>query len=419
MATWVEDIVQALENLGGRAPLSQIYAEVKRIRKEPLPRTYTASIRERIESHSSDSKSFKGKDIFKKVDRGVWALRDHETTANVASQHQKIAPLSFQDYSVPESYEDISNRLRTIKQYRDFQKPGETTWKEYIKEIFHILGFSTFDLSPRLILLTEISLQETPLGLIVYVEPTENIIEVVPGLLWESFMMFAAHYYNIDWGIITNGLQLKVVNYSDNELKQPLFWPDLDNVILSGQQDTFFSIFKLFSYIKHGKSLRINKNIHDQNTLIKDGDLTETETLRLQFWSKLLEKSNKKTSAYQNISPSKGGWISTGAGKSGLNYAYVVRKHDAQVEFYIDLLDKDLNKKRFQFFLNNKHNIERQFGAPLDWQLLPDKRASRIRYIITGYGLRDEANWDKLHDKLINAMIRLTGSLKPYIHQID
>jgi hypothetical protein len=61
MATWVEDIVQALENLGGQAPLSQIYAEVKKIRKEPLPRTYTASIRERIESHSSDSKILRAK----------------------------------------------------------------------------------------------------------------------------------------------------------------------------------------------------------------------------------------------------------------------------------------------------------------------------------------------------------------------
>jgi hypothetical protein len=54
MATWVEDIVQALRNLGGQATLNQIYDEVKRIRTEPLPANYQASIRERIEAHSSD-----------------------------------------------------------------------------------------------------------------------------------------------------------------------------------------------------------------------------------------------------------------------------------------------------------------------------------------------------------------------------
>ena len=37
MATWVEDIVQALKNLGGQAHRKQILEEVKRIRKEPLP----------------------------------------------------------------------------------------------------------------------------------------------------------------------------------------------------------------------------------------------------------------------------------------------------------------------------------------------------------------------------------------------
>ena len=71
MASWVEDIIQALKNLGGQASLVQIYEEVKRIRTEPLPDTYKASIRERIEAHSSDSSNFKGKDYFRKVEKGV------------------------------------------------------------------------------------------------------------------------------------------------------------------------------------------------------------------------------------------------------------------------------------------------------------------------------------------------------------
>ena len=118
--------------------------------------------------------------------------------------------------------------------------------------------------------------------------------------------MFAAHYYHIEWGIITNGLNLKVVNYSDNEIKQLMFWPDLDNVIMNGKQDTFFSIFKIFSDIKFAKSNRSSKNLTNQKSLAKDGKLKERNILRLRFWSELLEEANKKTSTHQNMSPSKG-----------------------------------------------------------------------------------------------------------------
>ncbi|MEI7989878.1 MAG: hypothetical protein WCI88_12640, partial [Chloroflexota bacterium] len=76
MATWVEDIVQALKNLGGQAALSEISAEIANIRTIPLNLTYQATIRERILRNSSDSKSFSEKDIFKKVGKGKWALRD-------------------------------------------------------------------------------------------------------------------------------------------------------------------------------------------------------------------------------------------------------------------------------------------------------------------------------------------------------
>ena len=78
MATWREDIVAALERLGGIAHLRDIYKEVSKIRTVPLTRTYEATIRQVIESHSSDSQVFTGKDIFYSVEGlggGIWGLR--------------------------------------------------------------------------------------------------------------------------------------------------------------------------------------------------------------------------------------------------------------------------------------------------------------------------------------------------------
>ena len=78
MGKWLEDIIQALENHGGLAAYADLYGEIERIRTSPLPATWTAIVRQTIESHSSDSANFNGKDIFYSVEGlggGVWGLR--------------------------------------------------------------------------------------------------------------------------------------------------------------------------------------------------------------------------------------------------------------------------------------------------------------------------------------------------------
>ncbi len=65
MNTWKEDIVIALRNLGGVAPLAQIYRELRGIRPEPHPDSFEAIIRRELESRSSDSEAFLGgEDLF-------------------------------------------------------------------------------------------------------------------------------------------------------------------------------------------------------------------------------------------------------------------------------------------------------------------------------------------------------------------
>lgn len=78
MAKWDDDIVQALENLGGSAGYDDIYAQIARIRPD-LPESWKAIVRRRIQDLSSDSAGFKhGADLFFSVEglgSGVWGLR--------------------------------------------------------------------------------------------------------------------------------------------------------------------------------------------------------------------------------------------------------------------------------------------------------------------------------------------------------
>ena len=82
MATWLDDTITALKNLGGEAHLNDIFKEVKRIRKTLSP-SWTRTIQKELERHSSDSIVWKSKyrgkeDLFysaKGIGQGVWGLR--------------------------------------------------------------------------------------------------------------------------------------------------------------------------------------------------------------------------------------------------------------------------------------------------------------------------------------------------------
>lgn len=91
MATWTEDIVTALDNIGGSGSYSDIYEEVAQVRAE-LPPTWKEVVRRNIQDHSSDSRGFRqGADLFFSVEglgQGVWGLRsalaETSTAADIA-----------------------------------------------------------------------------------------------------------------------------------------------------------------------------------------------------------------------------------------------------------------------------------------------------------------------------------------------
>ena len=81
-ARWRDDVRTALEELGGTAPLADIYAMVRGIRRRAgrsLPPTTDDIIRRELENNSSDSHAYTGKRDWFTLARGkgagVWSLR--------------------------------------------------------------------------------------------------------------------------------------------------------------------------------------------------------------------------------------------------------------------------------------------------------------------------------------------------------
>lgn len=151
----------------------------------------------------------------------------------------------------------------------------------------------------------------------------------------------------------------------------------------------------------------------------KRKELAERHIIRLEFWKQLLEKANKRSPLFANVSPSKDSWISAGAGRSGFTWSYVILKDQARVALYIDTQDVERNKAIFNFLFQRKEAIEQAFGVPLDWELKEGIRVVNISYKIRNRGgLRTPENWESLQEEMVDAMVRLEKALRPHLKEL-
>jgi len=147
-------------------------------------------------------------------------------------------------------------------------------------------------------------------------------------------------------------------------------------------------------------------------------DLAERHHIRHDFWQELLNLARPKTQLFANISPGIASWISTGAGKSGIAYDYIIRKHDSRIELEISTGDDELNRQYFHKLKTNQVNIEEKFGEPLNWDLIEGRSACYIRYLIKQGGYRDEDKWSEIQESMIDAMMRFEKAIQPFISHL-
>ena len=128
--TWVNSIVKAMTELGGKARYDDLYQQVAKVRKKeglPLNDSYKATIRGIVEAFSSDSDVWKkrpGPDIFRKLGTGYWGLRNPDThisnTENLSLIERIKAEYDSGDYAKFEQeakvlYDEFSDKFSPEK----------------------------------------------------------------------------------------------------------------------------------------------------------------------------------------------------------------------------------------------------------------------------------------------------------------
>ncbi len=147
--SYLVSIIKALKNLGGQAPLSKIYSEVRYIRQQEnktITASHEANIRGVIEAHSSDSKKFAGKEkdnIFKKIKKGVWALREgnfenvdivndniNENNTNNKISNQPLNQILYGPPGTGKTYNTVIKAMEIIDPTDDYKNIDYNKYKE-------------------------------------------------------------------------------------------------------------------------------------------------------------------------------------------------------------------------------------------------------------------------------------------------
>lgn len=126
---WIDEIIEAFNALGGEAKYSQLYHYIENNTHRELTDEWKASVRNRIESHSSDSDNYKysNPNYFYKIGRGHWGLRSEYI--------YKPKHNTYSHKTIPTREEILSSYLNNIisnVSVNDLELQSRTLREQYI-----------------------------------------------------------------------------------------------------------------------------------------------------------------------------------------------------------------------------------------------------------------------------------------------
>lgn len=141
-----------------------------------------------------------------------------------------------------------------------------------------------------------------------------------------------------------------------------------------------------------------------------DSDLAR-HNRRREFWSLCLDQlKNSDIRLFDNISPGRDHWLGAGSGVRSCPYELIFGIREARVQLALNRSEKSENKLLFDQLFEQRLPIEAQYGAPLTWKRLDNKKSSRIE-AAKQFDSYDTAQWDEIIAWMIENLRHLHGAL--------
>jgi len=112
-------------------------------------------------------------------------------------------------------------------------------------------------------------------------------------------------------------------------------------------------------------------------------------------------------------------WLTLGAGRTGFGFAWSVAPgRGVRAELYIDLGNREENKRVFDALYERRHELESKIGSSLVWERLDDRRASRI-YLNRKISADSFDRDPELAEWAAEAMVKIDRLFRPIIRDLS
>ena len=151
-----------------------------------------------------------------------------------------------------------------------------------------------------------------------------------------------------------------------------------------------------------------------------EAEVKTRHQLRLKFWTQALEAVRKSPCRlFDNVTPSDRGNAQTtgGMGIGAVWYSMVFGYTEARAQLYFDHKSEQENKQMFDFLFERRKQIEKVFGAELEWQRMDGLKAAQIRFSHDFNG-KDSSQWPHMIAWLTEHIAKLELAFKEHLQEI-
>lgn len=145
-------------------------------------------------------------------------------------------------------------------------------------------------------------------------------------------------------------------------------------------------------------------------------ELAERHQLRYEFWQGFLERARTSLKRFARLSPTTDYWIRAGTGVGGFYLVALIGRDGGGVRLYVDMGPgrEAETKEAFRRLQERRADIEREFGAPLEWDPGEGVRKAEVSYRVpVDAGFRDRERWPELWEAMVQALARLERAVEP------
>ena len=147
--------------------------------------------------------------------------------------------------------------------------------------------------------------------------------------------------------------------------------------------------------------------------------LSPRRQLYMRFWDSYLTEFQRRYPGWtRKRRPPTDSWVDAPSGISGIFYATVFAGGGRlRVELYVDPSNAALREVAYDRLASRREQIEERFGAPLTWEPLEGRRASRIAFYRDG-AIDELEHWDEFCAWAIQHIGRLRDAMQPAVNAL-